>query len=91
MSHHVLGDGRFGDLDTEFEQLAVNARCTPHRIVSAYLPDQVGNFLRHGGAPGLPTPDFPSPKETKALAMPSYDCIWFDDQQSRSPVTPDAP
>ena len=28
-SHHVLGDRGLGDLDAEFEQLAMDARCAP--------------------------------------------------------------
>jgi hypothetical protein len=31
-SHHVLADGGLTDLDTEFGQLAMDARCTPERL-----------------------------------------------------------
>jgi hypothetical protein len=37
---HVLGDARLGDLKSELEQLAVDARRSPKRIVDAHLPDQ---------------------------------------------------
>jgi hypothetical protein len=40
-SHHVLADGGLTDLDTEFGQLAMDARCTPERVGVAHLPDQI--------------------------------------------------
>jgi hypothetical protein len=33
-SDHVLSDGCLGDIDTEFEQLTVNSRCSPEKIAS---------------------------------------------------------
>ncbi len=35
---HVFGDTRLRDLKPELEQLAMDARRTPQRIVDAYLP-----------------------------------------------------
>ncbi len=54
MSHHVFRDGGFGDLDAQFQQLAMNARCTPARVVAAHHPNQIPNLLRALGRPGLP-------------------------------------
>jgi hypothetical protein len=36
-----FADGGLTDLDTELEQLAMNARCTPERVGVAHLPDQI--------------------------------------------------
>jgi hypothetical protein len=37
MSHHVFGDGGLGNLDTQFQQLAVNARCCgPQKLESSF-------------------------------------------------------
>ena len=55
MSHHVLGDGGLGDVDAEFQQLAVNARCTLARgllrlIIRIRSRTSCGTL----GRPGLP-------------------------------------
>jgi len=35
-ARHVYADTALADVDAEFEQLAVNARCTPSRILPAH-------------------------------------------------------
>ena len=75
IAQHVFGYRRLGDRDSEFEQLAVYSWSTPHRIVATHHPDQITNFLRQDGPPALAAPNFPCPIETKALAMPSDDCL----------------
>ncbi len=47
MSHHVLGDGGLSDLDAEFQQLAVNARCAPAWVVATHHPNQIPNLVRY--------------------------------------------
>ena len=37
---HVLGHGRLSDRQAELEQLAMNTRCTPKRILNAHSSDQ---------------------------------------------------
>src|SRR3982751_6408391 len=69
----------------------MNARRTPARIVAAQHPDQISNLLRHLGATRLATVYSPYPEQAKTLAMPSDDCLGFDDHQDRSPITPYAP
>jgi hypothetical protein len=53
MPHHVFGDGGFGNLNAQLEQLGVNAWRTPARVVAAHHPDQVPNLLRHAGSTWL--------------------------------------
>src|SRR5580658_4577407 len=43
---HVLGDGWLTDLDSKFQQLAVNPRCAPPWIVTAHRADQVPDLRR---------------------------------------------
>jgi hypothetical protein len=69
MPHHVFGDGGFGNLNAQLEQLAVNAWCTPTRVVSAHHPDQITNLLRHAGQTWLAAADFPRPEQAKAFTM----------------------
>ena len=80
MSHHVLGDGGLGDLDAEFQQLAVNARCTPAWVVTAHHPNQIPNLLRHPGPTWLATVDFPCPEQAESFPVPSDNCVRLDDQ-----------
>ena len=40
----IAGDGRFGDLEAELEQLAVDARRTPGGIFILHLPNEKGNL-----------------------------------------------
>jgi hypothetical protein len=47
---HVLRHRRLGDIDPEFEQFAMNARCSPQRIGSADLADQIPHILGYAGS-----------------------------------------
>src|SRR5712692_8708211 len=91
MSHHVFGDGWLGNLDTQFQQLAVNAWCTPARVVTAHHPDQIADLLRHAGPTWLAAADSPRPEEAEAFTMPGDNCFGRDDHQSGFPVAPHAP
>ena len=48
--NHVLGHSRLGDLDAELEQLAVEARCTPQRVLSTDTPNKTSDVGRHRGS-----------------------------------------
>ena len=61
-AHHVFTDAGLADVDTEFEQLAMNAGCTPTGILPAHLPDQISCLAGNDGASGLSVPDLPGPK-----------------------------
>src|SRR6476620_11030277 len=67
MWQHVFGHVRFGDLDSEFEQLAAYSRSAPPGIASTHHADQIMHLLRQGGSPMLPAPDFPNPIELRTL------------------------
>ena len=90
MSHHVFGDGGLGNLDTQFQQLAVNARCTPARVVAAHHPDQIADRLRYAGPTGLAAADSPRPEQAEAFTMPGDNCFGLDDRQGGFPVAPQA-
>src|SRR5260370_28581087 len=76
------------DVNAELEELAMDARRTPKRVVAAHLANQFAYFLRHGRATGLAAPDLPSPEQSESFAVPSYDGCRFDDAQSRGPFGP---
>ena len=39
--NHIPGDGQLRDLKAKLEELAVDARGTPQRILFAHLPDEI--------------------------------------------------
>src|SRR3954471_714970 len=91
LPHHVLGDSRFGDLDSEFQQLAVNAWGTPAWVVPAHDPNQIPHLLWHSGPSWLALSDFPTPEESEALPVPRDDRLGLDNDQSGFPIGPHAP
>ena len=90
MPHHVFGDGGFANLHAQLEQLAVNAWCTPARVIAAHHPDQISNLLRHAGPTWLAAADFPRPEQAKAFTMPGDNGFSLDDDQGGFPLAPHA-
>lgn len=88
--HHVLNDTGLADVDTQFKQFAMDTRSAPGGIFPAHLADQISNFASDDGTPGLSVPNFPSPEEAKAFAMPSNYSFGLHDDQSRAPAPPNA-
>jgi hypothetical protein len=43
----------FGNVESELEQLAVDARCSPARILCVHTPYQFADFAGHLRSPGL--------------------------------------
>src|SRR5215471_2439944 len=76
------------DVDAQLEQLAVDARGAPKRVVAAHLPYQFSNFHRYGRAPGLPAADLPSPEQAESFAVPGNHGIRFYDAECRAPPRP---
>ncbi len=40
--------GAFGELEAQLEQLAMDARCSPSRIICRHAKDQIAQFLPQG-------------------------------------------
>jgi len=68
--HHVFADAALSDVDTEFEQLAVDAGCTPAGILPAHLADQSSDLVGNRRPSGLAAPHLPAPEPAKAGTMP---------------------
>src|SRR5260370_39658985 len=75
---HVLRDARLSDLEAELEQLAMDARRTPQRIVNAHPPDQRAQ-LRVDLGPASKGAGFPTPVMSKAGPMPTHQGLRSDD------------
>src|SRR5438445_3007996 len=89
-AHHVFADAALPDVDAEFEQLAVDAGCTPTGILPAHFADQISDLARNDRSSGLAAPHFPGPEQTKAGTMPGKDGLGLNDGQRGAPVAPQA-
>ncbi len=72
MPHHVFRDCRFGDVDAQFQQLAMDPRCTPAWVVAAHHPNQFPNLLRDAWPTGLTPMNVPPPEQAECLPVPGY-------------------
>src|SRR5882757_6886017 len=76
---HILRDAGLSDLKAELEQLAVDARRSPQRIVRAHPPDQHAQLcidLR----PASQGARFPAPVAAKTGTMPEHKSLGPDDR-----------
>ena len=92
-SAHVLGDSRLSDVDAEFQQLAMDARRAPKRVIAADCPDQIADLGRDL-RPADTTSRLPAPVETEAAPMPANQRLGLEDdrgseQRREQPVEPD--
>src|SRR5262249_2751186 len=85
----ILAHARLADIDAELEQLAVNPRSPPERILAAHGANQLAHLFRHGRPPRLTVSDLPGPEQAKAFPMPADDGRGFDDKDAGLPVAPD--
>src|SRR5262249_10572026 len=79
MSDHVFGNRSLRDLNSEFEQFAVDPRRTPKRVLTADCSNQIASFLWNLGTSGSHMTCFPSPIQPESLTMPVDDGFRLDD------------
>src|SRR5215831_11940988 len=89
-AHHVLAHAALPDVEAEFDQLPVDAGCTPTGIFPAHPADQVSNRAGNERSSGLARSHLPGPEPAKAGTMPGNDGFRLDDGQCRTPIAPDA-
>lgn len=82
---HILADAGLADVDAELQQLAVDARSAPKRVVA-----QLADVTRNSWPAGLAATDLPSTEKAEAPPMPGDDGCRHDDRQSGRPVAPDS-
>src|SRR5450759_4597672 len=87
---HVFAHAGLADVNAGLKEFTVDARSAPKRVLAAHLPNQLTDFLRHRRSAALAAVNFPSPKQSKSRAVPSYDGSRFDDAKSRAPFVPDS-
>src|SRR5271169_4659587 len=59
LPEHVFADASLANVNTELKQFSVDARRTPERVGPAHGSDQISDFVRDGGPPGLSVPNLP--------------------------------
>jgi len=69
-----------GDLYTELEQLAMNTRCTPERVVPTDPSDEPSDVGRNGRSAN-PSPRLPAPEQAKANSVPAQEGLWLEDDR----------
>ena len=85
---HVLAHAGFPDIDAQLPQFAVDAGCTPQRIVAAHRADQVTDLGGNGRSARLAAADLPGPEELKSFAVPGNHGLGFYDRERRPPAAP---
>ncbi len=81
MTCYVLGDGGLGNLNSELEQLAVDPRRAPQRVLLAHARDQLADVRRNRRPAGAAGARFPSPVPAKTFPVPADDCLRLHDDE----------
>jgi len=82
---HIVSDRRLGHLETELEQLTMNAWRALQRVRTAHLANelaQLGRDLRSGNTIAGP----PAPIRPKPGAVPANDRLWPDNRNGAQGV-----
>jgi hypothetical protein len=92
-SQHVFRNRRLGDIKAELEQLAVNPRRAPKRILLAHTAHEISGFLINPG-PAAWIVRFPAPPGAKTHPVPANDCLRTHDRRGvadvgETPIQPD--
>jgi len=75
--HHVDRNRGLGDLDAQFEQLAIDLCGAPQGVLEAHSSDQVAHLLADPRPTSART-RLPSPVSSKALSMPAHNGLGPD-------------
>jgi hypothetical protein len=79
----IPGDRPFAHVEAELEELAMNPRRAPGRVLYGHSPNQPSDLGTSARTPAL---RLPSPEEAERLAMPGDDGLGFDDDEALSPA-----
>ena len=91
-SFHPAGNRSFRDLETEHENLAVDARLSPSWILGDHAEDQLSDFSRSRPSPdGFPDFGNQLPIQLEADPMPPDHRFRGDDDEGLIPTRPDSP
>src|SRR6185369_13914209 len=60
---HVLAHTGFADINAQFQQFAMDPRCTPQRILPTHLADQLAGLGWYRRSSALSPPNLPGPEQ----------------------------
>ena len=86
--HHVLGDSRLGDRESEKAKLSLNTRRAPEWVLLRRPANQRDDTTGDGRAAVFAR--LHSPEKPPTAAMPAHDGAWLDEYERVSPTWPDA-
>ena len=89
MLQHIFRDRGLRHFDSEFEQFAVEPRCSPQDIASTHIANQLADLSGNPGAANASRTTFPPPVEAESFSMPSDDRSRFDDREAMTPPGPE--
>src|SRR5215469_17066134 len=84
---HPARHGSLGQIESEFQQFAVNTGSTPRGILGRHLKNEFPHFFADAFAASF-VARTPAPELAEALAVPSHDCFRRDNQQRFLPSPP---
>src|SRR5215831_14216405 len=78
-----------GNVEAQLEQLTVDARCAPRRVLGDHAENQLAHFPAQGfPSGGVSSPRQPRPVPAEARAMPTHHRFWGDEQERFLPPRP---
>lgn len=80
---HRSGDRTLRAVEPQHEHLAVNARCSPRRVLGSHPADHGADLGLRAGASDAPATRRPGPVPPKTLSMPTHDRVGLDDDEDR--------
>ena len=87
-TRHQIGHCPFGNLDSQFEQLAMNTRSPPKRVGFRYLQNKFMYFSAYSRSAGSFSSGLTAPIQLETLSMPPNDRFGLDDDQCLLPTGP---
>jgi len=74
-----------GDIDAELEQLAMDAGCTPERVLKAHSSDKLAHLLGNPWS-ASETTGLPPPVSREALSVPTHNRFGLNDRYGSKDV-----
>ena len=71
MARRVFRYGCLRDFEVGLQQLSVNMRRAPRRVLAGHSSDKVADLLRQGRSPRFSSSRLPGPEEPEALSVPT--------------------
>jgi hypothetical protein len=88
-TRHQIGNGSFGDVDSQLEQFTVNPESAPERIGFRHSANNIAEFGIDPRPPRAFTPGFEPSEYLEGLFVPPHYGVRIDNDQSFPPIVPE--